>query len=228
MPTSSTSPGRTERWPSSAWRRSGTELGAGCMWPCAEIRGAGNILGAERAGHRLGRCRSMPLTQAVRLAAGNLRWSRVSRWTTGPALLPEDYISDTELRAEHVWHIASVGRLRVDNSKLELQVASVHIGRGIICWLDSIAHPRGGARIRFDRRTERLLDCGIDTLTSTSSDSARAWFCRALTPIRASGHRTGDPVAAGARSRPDRAGSPARWRWRIFFTEGMWRWTVST
>lgn len=107
-----------------------TELGAGLRVAMRdmEIRGAGNILGAEQSGHigSVGYELYMRLlTQAVEEARSGqpiLEAGPVTLDLPVTALLPEDYISDTELRLNMYRHIAAVKSLAdVDELTDELQ-----------------------------------------------------------------------------------------------------------
>ncbi|MCO5217849.1 MAG: transcription-repair coupling factor [Thermomicrobiales bacterium] len=107
-----------------------TELGAGLRVAMRdmEIRGAGNILGAEQSGHigSVGYELYMRLlTQAVEEARSGqpiIEPGPVTLDLPVTALLPEDYISDTELRLNMYRHIASVQTLEdVDHLVEELK-----------------------------------------------------------------------------------------------------------
>lgn len=106
-----------------------TELGAGLRVAMRdmEIRGAGNILGAEQSGH-IG---SVGYELYMRLLSQAVEEARTGRPIIEPgpitldlpvtALLPEDYIGDTELRLNMYRHIAGVETLEdVDELAREL------------------------------------------------------------------------------------------------------------
>lgn len=138
-----------------------TELGAGLRVAMRdmEIRGAGNILGAEQSGHigSVGYELYMRLlTQAVEEARSGrpaLEAGPVTLDLPVTALLPEDYVSDTELRLNMYRHIASVTTLEgVDELADELQD---RFGP----YPDEVEHLLALIRLRI-----RAVDLGIDSI----------------------------------------------------------------
>ncbi len=138
-----------------------TELGAGLRVAMRdmEIRGAGNILGAEQSGHigSVGYELYMRLlTQAVEEARSGrpaLEPGPVTLDLPVTALLPEDYISDTELRLNMYRHIASVVTVdQVDELADELQD---RFGP----YPEEVEHLLALIRLRI-----RAVDLGIDSI----------------------------------------------------------------
>jgi transcription-repair coupling factor (superfamily II helicase) len=138
-----------------------TELGAGLRVAMRdmEIRGAGNILGAEQSGHigSVGYELYMRLlTQAVEEARSGrpaLEEGPVTLDLPVTALLPEDYISDTELRLNMYRYIAGVSTLEgVDDLADELQD---RFGP----YPEEVEHLLALIRLRI-----RAVDLGIDSI----------------------------------------------------------------
>lgn len=138
-----------------------TELGAGLRVAMRdmEIRGAGNILGAEQSGHigSVGYELYMRLlTQAVEEARSGqpiIEAGPVTLDLPVTALLPEDYISDTELRLNMYRHIAGVKTVEdVDELSDELQD---RFGP----YPDEVEHLLALIRLRI-----RAVDLGIDSI----------------------------------------------------------------
>lgn len=138
-----------------------TELGAGLRVAMRdmEIRGAGNILGAEQSGH-IG---SVGYELYMRLLSQAVEEARSGQPIIEPgpvtldlpvtALLPEDYISDTELRLNMYRHIASVTTLEeVDELEMELQD---RFG----AYPDEVEHLLALIRLRI-----RAVELGIDSI----------------------------------------------------------------
>ncbi|MCA9833746.1 MAG: transcription-repair coupling factor [Thermomicrobiales bacterium] len=138
-----------------------TELGAGLRVAMRdmEIRGAGNILGAEQSGHigSVGYELYMRLlSQAVEEARSGqpiLEPGPVTLDLPVTALLPEDYISDTELRLNMYRQIASVSTLAdVDSLSEELMD---RFGE----YPEEVEHLLALIRLRI-----RAVDLGIDSI----------------------------------------------------------------
>ena len=138
-----------------------TELGAGLRVAMRdmEIRGAGNILGAEQSGHigSVGYELYMRLlSQAVEEARSGqpiIEQGPVTLDLPVTALLPEDYISDTELRLNMYRHIASVTTLQdVDDLEEEL---TDRFGD----YPDEVEHLFALIRLRI-----RAMELGIDSI----------------------------------------------------------------
>ena len=138
-----------------------TELGAGLRVAMRdmEIRGAGNILGAEQSGHigSVGYELYMRLlTQAVEEARSGqpiIEAGPVTLDLPVTALLPEDYVSDTELRLNMYRHIASVSTVEeVDELSDELQD---RFGP----YPDEVEHLLALIRLRI-----RAVDLGIESI----------------------------------------------------------------
>lgn len=138
-----------------------TELGAGLRVAMRdmEIRGAGNILGAEQSGH-IG---SVGYELYMRLLSQAVEEARSGQPALDPgpvtldlpvtALLPEDYVSDTELRLNMYRHIASVSTLEeVDELVDELQDRFGPIP-------DEVEHLLALIRLRI-----RAVELGIDSI----------------------------------------------------------------
>ena len=138
-----------------------TELGAGLRVAMRdmEIRGAGNILGAEQSGH-IG---SVGYELYMRLLSQAVEEARSGQPAMEPgpvtldlpvtALLPEDYVSDTELRLNMYRHIASVTTLQdVDDLADELQD---RFGP----YPDEVEHLLALIRLRI-----RAVELGIDSI----------------------------------------------------------------
>lgn len=173
-----------------------TELGAGLRVAMRdmEIRGAGNILGAEQSGH-IG---SVGYELYMRLLSQAVEEARSGQPALDPgpvtldlpvtALLPEDYVSDTELRLNMYRHIASVSTLEeVDELVDELQDRFGPIP-------DEVEHLLALIRLRI-----RAVELGIDSIV----ERERLLVIRGIDTKNINQHKISRVLGAAVRFTPN-------------------------